>query len=496
MPLLKITDIKQLLLLFIASVIVSLPYFLYRPKHGLMAVLLLMTFALLSRTVFVLIGLYSILINAYFLHLVPTWGNGSLVSRIEASFESANYERWEYLNTYFDISEILQITAYILSALFAVYWIFHSSKVSIFGRNLSVITSVSLIALSLLIYPTIETLKNFQLVHLPLSIYTTQKNLSIINKRKEYLATVKKTKIDCSNNVDKVIVILGESVNKNNMSIYGYHRKTTPFFDTLKPHSFNAISPGNQTRIAIPVVLTDATVKYYSKFYHSQSIVSNLSACGYTTYWISNQGKSGEHDTTITSIAKEADHPHFLNELDFSTAGLDENILNTLATIDTKSPKKQAFFFHLLGSHFSYEERYPEGKGYFKGDDVVTHYDNSIHYTDSLIAKIYNQFSEDNSLYIYLSDHGEIIPGGHGFSPSFKEEFEVPLLIWGKEQTKISHLLSKAKGKVINIESFNNIIKYLVGIDETPNVSFSTKVISLLPGNTVDYETLPKYSPQ
>ena len=72
----------------------------------------------------------------------------------------------------------------------------------------------------------------------------------------------------------------------------------------------------------------------------------------------------------------------------------------------------------------------------------------------------------------------------------------MPLLIWGKDQTKISQLFSESQGKVINTESFNNIIKYLVGIDETPNVSYSTKVISLLPGNIVDYNTLPQHSSQ
>lgn len=54
---------------------------------------------------------------------------------------------------------------------------------------------------------------------------------------------------------------------------------------------------------------------------------------------------------------------------------------------------------------------------------------------------------------IYLLDHSEIVEGeGHGFSHSYKGEFEVPLVIWCKEQTKISHLFSETRGKIIDTE--------------------------------------------
>jgi hypothetical protein len=49
------------------------------------------------------------------------------------------------------------------------------------------------------------------------------------------------------------------------------------------------------------------------------------------------------------------------------------------------------------------------------------------------------------------------------------------------------------QGKVINTESINNIIKYLVGINEVSNVSYSSKVLSVIPDNVVDYTRLPKH---
>ncbi len=437
MKFLKKTDIKQLVLLFVASLIVSLPYFLYSPKQGLMAVLVLMILAMLHKTIFLVASIYSLFINSFFMHLVTTWGGDSLVSRIQASYESATYERWEYFKTYIGITDFLMTVGYFIISLFVIYIVVKKLELSSFARKFSLSVSTLAIVASLLIFPTLETLKNFQLVHLPLTIYKTYDNLSVINERASFLQKAEDAKISCPNSFDKIIFIQGESANKHHLSVYGYEKQTTPFFDSIKPYAFDAIAPANQTRFAIAIELTDATVENFDVFYKNKSIVSKLSSCGYTTHWISNQGKTGEFDTTITSIAKEADHTYFLNDLDYTTAGLDGNVLKTLDLIDTKTPEKQAFFIHLLGSHFAYSDRYPADKAFMKGDDVVTHYDNSIHYTDWVISEIYKRFLNENSLYIYLSDHSEVVQkGGHGYSPSFKGEYDIPLVMWSKQKER------------------------------------------------------------
>ena len=494
MNLLKKTDIKQLVFLFVASLVISLPYFLYSPRQGLMAVLVLMVLAMLHKIIFLIASIYSLFINSFFMHLVTTWGGDSLVSRIQASYESATYERWEYFKTYIGFTEILMTSGYVIIGLFVIYFVVKKLKLSSFARNFSLFVSFLAIFASLLIFPTLETLKNSQLVHLPLTMYATHNNLAVINERASFLQTAEDTKVSCPNSFDKIIFIQGESANKHHLSVYGYERKTTPFFDSIKPYVFDAVAPANQTRFAIAIELTDATVENFDVFYKTKSIVSLLTSCGYTTHWISNQGKTGEYDTAVTSIAKEADHTYFLNDLDYTTAGLDGNVLKTLDSIDTKTSEKQAFFIHLLGSHFSYADRYPADKALFSGDDVVTQYDNSIYYTDWVISEIYKRFPNDNSLYIYLSDHSEVVQkGGHGYSPSFKSEYEIPLVMWSKEKERLSTLFEATKGKLINTESLNHIIEYLTGMNDAIGVSYGKKVLSVIPENVVDYSTLPKY---
>jgi len=286
------------------------------------------------------------------------------------------------------------------------------------------------------------------------------------------------------------------------MSLYGYDKKTTPFLDSVLVYSFNAISPTNQTRFSIPIELTDATVQDFDKFNHSQSIITSLKDCGYETYWITNQGKTGTHDTSVTSMAKEADNPYFLNELNYEKAGYDGKILPLLESIDTHGKKKQAFFFHLIGSHASYSSRYPVNKALFStvGLDEkgcrTAQYDNTIYYTDYIISQIYKRFNNERALYIYLSDHSEVVDKnkrfGHGFSPSYQDEYKIPLVIWSKKREKLEKLYKNNKGKIINTESFKQLVEYMIGKTSHSNLSYSEEVLSISPKNIVRYSELIK----
>ncbi len=490
-------ELKSSVLLFLVCLIISLPYFIYNPKQALMSVLVLLIVALVSRIAFFIVSVYSVLINAFFLHLVPTWGSHSLDSRIQAAFESPGYEQSEYFSTYFSFVDISLISIYFLLALIMAYLVVKRFYVKLTLRLLGLVVLIPVVGISLMVFPAVETLRNFQLAHLPLTVYSTYDRLKIINKRTAYLKGLVRTKRVCDNPYDKVIFIQGESVNKNHMSIYGYERKTTPFLDGIKPFVFNAIAATNQTRFSIPIELTRARVNDFEQYYQSESLVSTLSDCGYTTYWISNQGKKGEFDTTITSIANEADHSFFLNDLDYTTAGLDYSVIQKLQSIDTKAPKKQAFFIHLLGSHVSYSERYPADKALLKGDDVISHYDNSVYYTDYILSAINAKFQDNNnSLFVYLSDHGEVVHEaeyGHGYIPSYKEEFEVPFVIWTDEKAIVSKVFNHAQGKPINTESILNIMEHILGINDNLDISFSQKVISVIPDKVVDYSALQYY---
>lgn len=73
---------------------------------------------------------------------------------------------------------------------------------------------------------------------------------------------------------------------------------------------------------------------------------------GYSTWWISNQGKLGEHDTRISVIASDAEHATFLKKGSFASRKTDDKLLlqeTERALADTSSPK--IIFLHMMGSH-------------------------------------------------------------------------------------------------------------------------------------------------
>jgi glucan phosphoethanolaminetransferase (alkaline phosphatase superfamily) len=84
---------------------------------------------------------------------------------------------------------------------------------------------------------------------------------------------------------------------------------------------------------------------------------------------------------------------------------------------------------------------------------------------------------------------------GHGFSPGFQEEYRVPLMIWSADQAATQALRYALGGKRINLESFDDVVGWLVGSSRTLHVSTRTLVSNLAAGNVVHYEDLRALGP-
>ncbi len=298
---------------------------------------------------------------------------------------------------------------------------------------------------------------------------------------------------------------MGESASKNHMSAYNYNKKTTPFLDSLLeyPQSFkyNVIAPTNQTRYSVPIDLTNATVNNFNLFFTTKSIITTFKEYGYRTYWLSNQGKSGVHENYISTISNEADFTKIAN-FAYTDAKHDDVLIEYLDNINMDNNSKEFYLIHLMGSHASYEKRYPEKEALFKNSkDIIEQYDNTIFYTDTILQKIYNKFKNSKLLFIYLSDHAEVVnidKHGHGFLPAYKDEYEIPLFVYSSvKNNKLNKLKTLNGQSIFNMESFNKFIEYTVGIDENiSNISTSSNVFTLDPVNIIDYNHLKKFKIQ
>jgi len=123
----------------------------------------------------------------------------------------------------------------------------------------------------------------------------------------------------------------------------------------------------------------------------------------------------------------------------------------------------------------------------------VNAYDNSILYTDTVLSELYRRFGSKDVLFVYAADHGEVVSDkvfGHGFSPAYREEYLVPLLIWTQDGAAIQAVHVMLGGGRVNLESFDDIIGFLVVSRDTLHVSTRTQVSVLAAGNTTRYEDL------
>ena len=194
-----------------------------------------------------------------------------------------------------------------------------------------------------------------------------------------------------------------------------------------------------------------------------------------------------------TTIGLEANQGIFLNEGSHNqSTGYDTDILPKLDVILSDEHKRRAVFIHLMGSHIAYPARYPSNMAFFGNATTSDRYDNSIRFTDYVLSQIFWRFPPDGLLFTYVSDHGELVSEtvvGHGYPISFRDEFEIPMLFWAKDQHKLNEIELDVGEGTINGESYYSLVRYLVGIDTNPDISYSDYVSATMPANRVAYSS-------
>ena len=504
-----VTNRHYLIMSFVISALTILPQIFFSPsfEHSFFLCLtfvLLMSISKFSRIVFAILILFINMTNMIVGHIAMHWGyaNADISPRIEALVLSPTYEMLEYLTTSMNYKDLLlggyTIVVIYLLFKFIIHFTHSFKVVKVMGLSLFIILLIGF----RLYYDPLKNVEPFSIPRKYMKISGDSEFKESIIQRKKYIKSVKYLLDESVIPIyDKVVIVMGESVNKHHMGIYGYSINTTPFLSSLFKsndlYRFNAIAPTNQTRYSVPITLTKAHVKnFFGLYTNSISIVSVFRKNSYATYWISNQGKSGKYDDLITAIAEEANIQIFAN-YKFTEAKTDDVVLNYLETIKNSS-LKEMYVIHLTGSHQGYTHRYNSKVSLFKRPtNTVEEYDNTIFFTDNILKSIFAYFKDEKFLLVYISDHGEVVTNeesGHGYIPAYKDEYEIPFVVYSSiENPRIEIMYEENKKHYFNTENFNYFIDYISGLSNDKNISFSSQVFCLEPKNITDYEKLEYY---
>ena len=292
--------------------------------------------------------------------------------------------------------------------------------------------------------------------------------------------------------VKNIILIIGESLQRGHMSLYGYGVKNTPLLEGLEASGnlikfSDTISPYGTTNQVLMRLLNFSDYESERKraWFRNLSIIDMFKLSGYRTFWISNQEAFGAHALSAKSAADRADAESFLSKSNlYETVRIkpDGVLLPLINQAKAGQSERNFYVIHLIGSHMDYSLRYPEGFGKFsaadvkakltsKQKDVVAYYDNSVLYNDFVINEIFKIFSGDDSLIVYLSDHGENLYEngrlGHGMESRFT--YEIPLLFIASREflsdhAKLWQRLAAAKDKPFMSDDLAHLLADIIGV--------------------------------
>ena len=212
------------------------------------------------------------------------------------------------------------------------------------------------------------------------------------------------------------------------MSAYGYTRATTPWLRQIQgtPDCLlfqHAYANFVATLPALSYALTAQNQYEETDAEDATTLIEAAKAAGFHTVYLSNQGKLGLYSTPLVAIASECDEAVWLHPQQFSSKGREDaslhiedgDLVSALQGIETAPDSRTLLVLHLMGSHNTYENRYPEDFHPFGSETLIDRYDNSIAYTDAILRQIYDDVRQrpDFACLVYFSDHGEAIDEGY-----------------------------------------------------------------------------------
>jgi lipid A ethanolaminephosphotransferase len=484
---------------------ISLPLFL--------STVFILLFSLLpQRYIYKTVITALVLLSAIFCYAITSYGIIFDYGMVENMAETSTSEALTYLNS----SAIFYITLLIITPIVILNKINPQSntlKVSINHRLKLIVAALvifTIIFFSLYSSYASVNRNNRDLAKYIVPIPTLISGYKYIKRNYFYTPTIFQTldttpKIETSNNTDKniVVMVVGETARANNFSLNGYPKQTNEYTEKLNVHSFKQMySCGTATAVSVPCMFSLLNKEQFNKQSASsqQNLLDLVKLAGVDVLWVdNNEGCKGvcKRVNTIT-IDKNKSNP--LCDGDYC---FDEILLTQLdKKLTNLSHQTTLIVLHLMGSHGpTYYRRYPQKFSTFLPDcqqsdiqnctseQLVNTYDNTIHYSDYVIAEVINKltkFTKNNTQtinaeMIYVSDHGESLGENglylHGFPYAIApvEQIHIPMLFWSNtiETNVKSDCVEQSTQTVFN---HDNIYHSMLGLLNVDSTTYKTKL--------------------
>ena len=342
----------------------------------------------------------------------------------------------------------------------------------------------------------------------------------------------------CSYRVPNIVLIIGESYNKHHSQLYGYQKATSPRQMELAAEGSlvaftDVVAPWNLTSFVFKNVMSLHAVGDSGEWCDQPLFPEVFRKAGYHVTFITNQFQSKAKEKVYDFSGGFFLNNPELSQYQFDTRNtrlhrFDDGVLKEYDNLKKQNTAHNLTILHLMGSHVDYRARYPEKtQTYFTPDmyqrpeltakqlKLLSDYDNSLRYNDSIVYAITQRFIDEDAVVIYMPDHSEEIFDGkpyiygrmHSAEIDYRlarNEMEIPFWVWGSPQYRERHpygwmAIQAAKNRPLMTDVLPHLLLYLGGVS-TPLYREELNVISpkydlkrprILKGET-DYNTLKK----
>jgi len=423
--------------------------------------------------------LFSLIVSAY---TIVTHEN--IEYEVFAAVSNTSYkEAIEFLTSFFVIVPICALVLIFIIIYFKL--LKGSNDITTLGFSYTkyfFMLFIGVLGLNLTYAYSRDTLYKTYPLSIPFYFKTYYKEIILFKEEFNKIDYISQSEI--SNEESLYILMIGETARAQSMSVYGYPRDTTPEIQkAIKKKEIHAavydtVSSGVSTRLSVPLLLSTANTKEYSKLSSSPTLPQAFNGINFNTRLISNQEIAGRNSDIIALILNQMKSVTYLSESD-DRRGFDVDLIPYVEDVILDTDSKATFVIvHLMGSHWKYERRYPEAFSFFSGGEKMTDtYDNSIRYTDSIIGQVIDMMEQsDKPIFLmYTSDHGENFDEHndgnylHAVKEMTEYEVKVPLFIasnksfYNKNKIKVDRLLDN-KGKRVSHSSISHTLLGLAGV--------------------------------
>lgn len=285
-----------------------------------------------------------------------------------------------------------------------------------------------------------------------------------------------------------IILVVGEAVRADRLSLNGYQRQTTPLLQKEDVVSFTQMySSGTSTAFSVPAMFSNFPRELFDehKGATNENLLDVLQHAGVHVLWRDNNSDS---KGVAFRVPYQDYKQQTINPICDEVECRDEGMLAGLqAYIDAQQQGDIVIVLHQMGNHGpAYYKRYPAALAQFTpacqtnqldectNEEIGNTYDNAVLYTDYFLQKVISLLKDNTSRFetamVYMSDHGESL-GEYGiylhglpYAMAPDSQKHIASVLWFGDRFKIDKKAVRQKAN--QYFSHDNLFHTMLGLME------------------------------